>query len=113
MRVPKCALPILELNEQRERLGKLQQRAEEAEAALLDARKALEQEKQSWKAEMQQRVDADRPKWRESLSTTSVLSVPERAESPAPPSHRNLTADLLGLQNLQTELRHDLFLRMI
>jgi DNA repair exonuclease SbcCD ATPase subunit len=91
----------LELNEQKEKLGKLQQRAEEAEIALLEARKALDQEKQSWKAELQQRVDEDRSKWREDLTPHSPFG-PGRAESPAPSSHRNLTADLLGLQNLQT-----------
>jgi hypothetical protein len=91
----------LELNEQKQQLGKLQRRAEEAELALVEARKALDQEKQSWKAEMQQRVDEDRSKWRDDLAPQSPFVI-GRAESPAPSSHRNLTADLLGLQNLQT-----------
>jgi hypothetical protein len=90
-----------EVSEQKEQLGKLQHRAEEAESALIDARKALDQEKQSWKAEMQQRVDEDRSKWRDDLPPQPPFAI-GRAESPAPSSHRNLTADLLGLQNLQT-----------
>lgn len=93
-----------ELDEQIEQLAKSQKRAEEAESALIDARKALDQEKQSWKAEMQQRIDDDRPKWRDDIAPQSPFTI-GRAESPAPSSHRNLTADLLGLgiQNLQTK----------
>jgi hypothetical protein len=91
----------LELNEQKEKLEKLQQRAEESETALIEARKAIDQEKQSWKVEVQHRADEDRSKWREDLTPHSPFGL-GRAESPAPPSHRNLTADLLGLQNLQT-----------
>ncbi len=90
----------LELIEHKEKLGKLQKRAEEAETALIESRKALDEEKQSWKSEVQQRTDEDRSKWREDLSPHSPFGL-GRAESQAPSSHRNLTADLLGLQNLQ------------
>lgn len=86
---------------QKGKLEKLQHRAEEAETALNEAKTAIDQEKHSWKAEAQQRVDEDKSKWREDLTPHSPFSL-GRDESPVPFSHRKLTADLLGLQNLQT-----------
>jgi len=91
----------LELNEQKEKLEKLQRRAEEAETASIETRKAIDQARQSWKADASKRVDEDGSRWREDLTPHSPSCL-GRAESPAPSSHRNLTADLLGLQNLQT-----------
>ena len=92
----------IELTEQNEQLETMQQRAENAETTLIEHQKALDQEKQAWKSEMQQRLDEDRIKWREDHLGHPQLCL-SRTESPAPSSHRNLTADLLGLQNLQTK----------
>jgi hypothetical protein len=92
-----------ELVEQKEQLSKLQLRAGEAESALLDARKSFDEEKQRWAAELSQRVDDERVKWREELMGHGLHSYSHsRAESPVASTHRSLTAEYLGLQNIQT-----------
>lgn len=86
-----------ELLEQREQVEKLQQRISEKEAAWAEVKKAFEDERQALKAEIQQHIDEDRSRWREEPLAYGG------AETGSPAmSHRNLTADLLGLQNLQT-----------
>ena len=86
-----------ELSEHKAKLQAFQKRAEEAESALKEVKATFDQEKQAWKAEMQQRLDEERQKWQEE---TSVLGH-SRAESPVPSTRRGLTSEFLGLQNLQ------------
>lgn len=89
-----------ELDEYQVKLKKVQLRAEEAELAFTEAKEAFDQERQAWKSDVQQRIDEERIKWRED----SVGPPPyghSRADSPMTTSHRGLTAEFLGLQNLQ------------
>src|SRR5439155_24357658 len=90
----------LELTQQKQEIEKLQQRVSESESMRLEARKTFEEEKQAWKAELHQRIDDDRTKWREDTVPYSPFGVGE-GESQAL-SHKSLTADLLGLQNIQS-----------
>lgn len=78
------------------KLDKLQQRAEAAEAALVEARAKFDQEKKAWDSEILQRVDEERQKWQEE----AVTQRNGRSESPAPSTRRTLTSEYLGLQNL-------------
>lgn len=89
-----------ELAEHKARLDSLQQRAEKAEAALVEAKASFEQEKQAWKAEMQNRVEEEKQKWHEDIPSTPSYGY-NRAESPVASSRRGLTTEFLGLQNLQ------------
>lgn len=89
-----------ELEEQKAKLDALQKRAEEAEAALVDARAIFEQEKQSWKSDLQLRLEQERQKYSESTSGPASLGY-NRAESPVMSTRRGLTSEYLGLQNLQ------------
>lgn len=85
---------------QKTQLEKLQRRADEAQSALRDAKNFFEQEKLGWTSELQQRMEEERNKWREEL-TRSPFGY-DRAISPVASSGRGLTAEFLGLQNLQT-----------
>ncbi|CZR61118.1 related to transcription factor TMF [Phialocephala subalpina] len=88
-----------ELAEHKAKLDSLQQRAEKAEVALVEAKASFEQEKQAWKAEMQNRVEEEKQKWHEDIPSTPYGY--NRAESPVASSRRGLTTEFLGLQNLQ------------
>lgn len=88
-----------ELFEHKAKLDTLQQRAEAAELALIDARASFEQEKQAWISEMQNRIDEERQKWQEEAPAPGSYSY--RAESPVTSTRRGLTSEYLGLQNLQ------------
>ncbi|KAK0122775.1 hypothetical protein ONS96_009810 [Cadophora gregata f. sp. sojae] len=83
-----------ELAEHKAKLDALQQRAEAAESALVEAKASFEQEKQAWKSEMQNRIDEERQKLQEETQYN-------RAESPVASTRRGLTSEYLGLQNLQ------------
>lgn len=83
-----------ELAEHKAKLDTLQQRAEVAEAALIEAKASFEQEKQAWKSEMQNRIEEERQKLQEETQYN-------RAESPVASTRRGLTSEYLGLQNLQ------------
>ena len=87
-------------DEQKAQLEMIQIRAENAEAALIEAKRAFDQEKLSWESEMQQRIDEERSKWREDSMGQSPFSH-HRSDSPIATTHRGLTAEFLGLQNLQ------------
>ena len=88
-----------ELEEHKSKLDSLQHRAEAAEKALIEAQVAFDQEKSARKSGLQQRLDEERQKWHEEISTTASLY--NRAESPVASSRRGLTTEFLGLQNLQ------------
>lgn len=89
-----------ELAEQKAKLDALQKRAEEAEAALVDARTIFEQEKQSWRSDLQVRLEEERQKYSEGAAGPGSLGY-ARAESPVMSTRRGLTSEYLGLQNLQ------------
>jgi DNA-binding Lrp family transcriptional regulator len=67
---------------------------------LVEAKASFEQEKQAWKAEVQNRVEEEKQKWHEDISSTPSYGY-NRAESPVASSRRGLTTEFLGLQNLQ------------
>lgn len=87
-----------ELAEHKSQLDKLQGRAQQAEAALLEAKAAFESEKKAWKLEQQQRVDEER----QNDGTSFTSHEQNRVQSPVPSMRRGLTSEYLGLQNLQT-----------
>lgn len=89
-----------ELAEHKAKLDTLQQRAEAAESALIEAHASFEQEKLAWKSEMQNRIDEERQKWQEEIHPPGSFSY-NRAESPVASTRRGLTSEYLGLQNLQ------------
>lgn len=88
-----------QLAEHKVKLGALQQRAEAADAALIEARAAFEQERLAWKSEMQNRIDEERQRLQEDSHHPGSLTS-YRAESPAPSTRRGLTSEFLGLQGL-------------
>jgi len=83
-----------ELNEHKAQLGNLQRRAEEAEAALIEAKYIFEQERQAWKSELSQRIEDEKQKMVEDTFHRG-------GSSPAASTRRGLTTEYLGLQNLQ------------
>ncbi|KAH6707645.1 TATA element modulatory factor 1 TATA binding-domain-containing protein [Leptodontidium sp. 2 PMI_412] len=89
-----------ELAEHKAKLDTLQQRAEAAETALLEAKASFEQEKLAWKSEMQNRIDEERQKLQEESNTPGSFGY-NRADSPVASTRRGLTSEYLGLQNLQ------------
>lgn len=94
-------LPSLqqELAAQKAQLDSLQQRAKEAEAALIEARAAFDQERQAWQSELLQRIDEERQKWQEETAGQGFLS-PGRVDSPLASPRRGFTPEFLGFQTL-------------
>ncbi|KAK3936301.1 TATA element modulatory factor [Diplogelasinospora grovesii] len=88
-------------------LDSLRKRAEEAEAALIEARADFERQKQSWKAEREdknsQPTPTDRRSWLEDLPGIPFLKNSDNSR-PASPQlsmpQRTFSSDLLGLQGL-------------
>lgn len=89
-----------ELANHKAQLDNLQNRATEAEVALVEAKARFDQEKQAWGAELLQRIDEERQKWQEESAGQGSFGI-SRAESPALSTRRGLTSEYLGLQNLQ------------
>jgi chromosome segregation ATPase len=88
-----------EVAEHKSKLDALQQRADEAEAALVEAKASFEQEKQTWSLQILQRVEEEKQKWQEEAGNSYGYN--NRAESPVTSTRRGLTTEFLGLQNLQ------------
>lgn len=88
-----------EFAEQKSKLEALQQRANEAEAALIEAKASFDQEKQAWSLQVLQRVEEEKQKWQEEAGNSYGYN--NRAESPVTSTRRGLTTEFLGLQNLQ------------
>lgn len=84
-----------EISERSAQLDNLKKRAEEAEAALVSAKAELEDEKQTWTSEIQQRIMEEKQKWREEISQSA------RGQSPVATGRKGLTSEYLGLQNMQ------------
>lgn len=90
-----------DLNEQRASSQKLQARLGQAETAAQDARLELEREKKLWEAELQQRLDEEKNKWKQEMPLQSppfgqVNHL--RADSPSD-SRRRHSPDPLGIYN--------------
>ncbi|KAH7095450.1 TATA element modulatory factor 1 TATA binding-domain-containing protein [Paraphoma chrysanthemicola] len=89
-----------DLTEQHAAAQKLQARLAQAEAAAQDARADLEREKKVWEAELQQRLEDEKNKWKhEAQSQTLLHDVNHlRADSPSD-SRRRHSPDPLGIYN--------------
>ncbi|KAI9051237.1 hypothetical protein LZ554_005338 [Drepanopeziza brunnea f. sp. 'monogermtubi'] len=88
-----------ELAEHKAKLDTLQQRAEAAEAALIEARATFEQEKLAWQSELQNRIDEERQKLQEE-TIQNPGSFSYRPGSPVASTRRGITSEYIGLQNL-------------
>jgi chromosome segregation ATPase len=89
-----------ELATYKAQLDGLQQRAKEAESALMEAQAAFDQERQNWQSELLQRIDEERQKWLDEATGQGFFDA-SRANSPIASTRRGLTSEYLGLQNLQ------------
>lgn len=70
---------------------------------MVEAKNSFDENRQAWAADLSQRLDDERVKWREELMGHGLHSYGHtRAESPVTSTHRSLTAEYLGLQNIQT-----------
>lgn len=89
-----------DLTEQRTAAQKLQSRLSQAEAAAQDARMDLEREKRIWEAELQQRLEDEKNKWRIDVPPQTLLGDPQhlRTDSPST-SQRRHSPDPLGIYN--------------
>ncbi|KAK3335596.1 TATA element modulatory factor 1 TATA binding-domain-containing protein [Cercophora scortea] len=93
----------------RAQLDALKKRAEEAEAALANARAEFEKQKQLWEAEKEDkhsRQPGDRRSWLEDLPNAPFLKSDSRPASPqlfAP--QRTFSTDFLGIQSITNKVR--------
>ncbi|KAI1479838.1 TATA element modulatory factor 1 TATA binding-domain-containing protein [Daldinia eschscholtzii] len=95
-----------DLSSHRSEIETLRKRAEEAEAALAEAKSDFERQRLAWKEEKAERTDPDRRNWLEDIPTTAPFRNISRPESPlltAP--QRTYSGDFLGLQSYPTRLR--------
>lgn len=93
-----------ELSQLRTDLEKVQKIANKNEAALKKAKEEFEKEKQTIMAEAQQRAEEERSR-QNSLPPQSPYTSFDKAVSEVASSRRGLTAEFLGLQNIQTSRR--------
>lgn len=93
-----------ELSQLRAKLEKAQKIADENEAALKEVKERFEHEKQTITSEDRQRLEEERSKYRE-VPPQSPYSNFGKAVSEVASSRRGLTAEFLGLQNIQTSRR--------
>lgn len=89
-----------EMATQKSQLEKLQQKLDESEKAHKEAKSTFEREK----AELQQQFEVERSKLKEEPPRSPYANF-DRAGSEVASSRRGLTAEFLGLQNLQTSRR--------
>ncbi|OTB16083.1 hypothetical protein K445DRAFT_75064 [Daldinia sp. EC12] len=95
-----------DLSSHRSEIETLRKRAEEAEAALAEAKSDFERQRLAWKEEKAERTDPERRNWLEDIPTTAPFRNISRPESPlltAP--QRTYSGDFLGLQSYPTRLR--------
>lgn len=90
------------VEQQKHVVERLQKRVDDSEAALFEARKVFELEKQTWTLDHTIHNE-ESGKSRQHSSDRGASAI--RAESPVATMHRGLTAEHLGLQNLQTARR--------
>jgi hypothetical protein len=87
-----------ELTEQRAAAQKLQARLTQAESAAEDARADLEREKKVWEAELQQRLEDEKSKWKVEVQTPSLLGDPHHLRTDSPSiTQRRHSPDPLGI----------------
>lgn len=92
-----------DLAEQQAQSQKLQARLTQAETAMQDARAEIEREKKVWEAELKQRIEEEKIKWRLELQTNNAMPPDPnylRAESPSAPgssTRKHSNPDMLGL----------------
>ncbi|KAI1467378.1 TATA element modulatory factor 1 TATA binding-domain-containing protein [Daldinia caldariorum] len=94
-----------DLSSHRSEIETLRKRAEEAEAALAEAKSDFERQRLACKEEKAERTDTDRRTWLEDVPTAPFRNT-SRPESPlltAP--QRTYSGDFLGLQSYPTRLR--------
>ncbi|KAH7414176.1 TATA element modulatory factor 1 TATA binding-domain-containing protein [Phaeosphaeria sp. MPI-PUGE-AT-0046c] len=89
-----------DLTEQRAAAQKLQARLAQSETAVEDARTDLEREKKVWEAELQQKLEEEKNKWRMEIPSPSLLNNGShlRADSPSD-TRRRQSPDPLGIYN--------------
>jgi predicted nucleic acid-binding Zn-ribbon protein len=89
-----------DLTEHRAAAQKLQIRLSQAEASAQDARADLEREKKLWEAELQQRLEEEKNKWKLDMPSPSLFNNGNhlRADSPSD-SRRRQSPDPLGIYN--------------
>jgi predicted nucleic acid-binding Zn-ribbon protein len=89
-----------DLTEQRAAAQKLQARLTQAETTAQDARAELEREKKVWQAELQQRVEEEKNKWKLEIPSPPLLNNGShlRADSPSD-TRRRQSPDPLGIYN--------------
>jgi hypothetical protein len=88
-----------DLTEQRTAADKLQARLTNAESATQDARADLEREKKVWEADLQQRLEEEKNKWKQEMSSQSTPVVLHRLRADSPSdSRRRQSPDPLGIQ---------------
>ncbi|KAG9187000.1 hypothetical protein G6011_10108 [Alternaria panax] len=89
-----------DLSEQRALAQKLQARLTQAESAAQDAQAELEREKKVWEAELQQRIEDERNKWKVEIQTPSLMGESQylRTDSPSIAQRRH-SPDPLGIYN--------------
>jgi chromosome segregation ATPase len=95
-----------DLTEQRAAAEKLQARLTQAETAAQDARADLEREKKVWEAELQQRIEDEKTRWKQESQTPSLLTESQylRADSPSIAGRRH-SPDPSGTYNKRSNPR--------
>jgi chromosome segregation ATPase len=95
-----------DLTEQRAAAEKLQARLTQAETAAQDARADLEREKKIWEAELQQRLEDEKTKWKQESQTPSLLTESQylRTDSPSIAGRRH-SPDPSGTYNKRSNPR--------
>ncbi|KAI1495477.1 TATA element modulatory factor 1 TATA binding-domain-containing protein [Biscogniauxia marginata] len=83
----------------------LRRRAEEAEAALTEARADFERQRAAWKEEKPERTDPDRRNWLEDIPTTAFRNNSRPGSPLLSAPQRTFSSDFLGLQSYPTRLR--------
>ncbi len=88
-----------DLAEQRAQINKLQAQLSDSERALDDANTNLKRSKAVWEAELQQRLDEEKSKWRPEPSPQFADSSLLNAESPTTSYRKQSASDILGPSN--------------
>ncbi|KAK8028098.1 hypothetical protein PG991_005154 [Apiospora marii] len=101
----KTKLPSVQkdLSDHQSQIESLRKRAEEAEAALAEAKADFEKQKSTWKEETLDRAGADRRPWLDEVALRNNNSRPASPLLSA--TQRTFSTDYLGLQSLSTKFR--------
>ncbi|KAK8139915.1 M protein repeat protein [Apiospora sp. TS-2023a] len=101
----KTKLPSVQkdLSDHQSQIESLRKRADEAEAALAEAKADFEKQKSTWKEETLDRQGADRRPWLDEVALRNNNSRPASPLLSA--TQRTFSTDYLGLQSLSTKFR--------